>query len=132
MITGTLAVIFGIAMIAAANNGEWGSVGIGAVIIVILLSFGMTSRKYDRACNNFVDYWADGRRPDGSDADATEILYEPVQPKVIYPQYHREAFQCPECGKHVQAVSTLTNVNGVQMWQFNCPQCGTMIRRIGH
>lgn len=58
MITGTIAVVFIIAMIAAGNNGEWGSVAIGAVIVLLLLAFGSTSRKQDRAYNNFVDHWA--------------------------------------------------------------------------
>ena len=60
MITGILAVIFLIAMIAAGNDGHWGSVAIGAVVIVVLLMLGSASRKGDRAVNNFVDYWADG------------------------------------------------------------------------
>lgn len=57
MITGTIAVVFIIAMIAAGNNGEWGSVAIGAVIVLLLLALGSTSRKQDRAYNNFVDHW---------------------------------------------------------------------------
>lgn len=62
MITGTIAVVFIIAMIAAGNNGEWGSVAIGAVIVVLLLALGSTSRKQDRAYNNFVDHWANNDR----------------------------------------------------------------------
>lgn len=60
MITGTIAVVFIIAMIAAANNGEWGSVAIGAVVVVVLLALGSASRETDRAYNNVVDYWAKG------------------------------------------------------------------------
>lgn len=62
MITGAIAVVFIIAMIAAGNNGEWGSVAIGAVIVVLLLALGSTSRKQDRAYNNFVDHWANNDR----------------------------------------------------------------------
>lgn len=62
MITGTIAVVFIIAMIAAGNNGEWGSVAIGAVIVVLLLALGATSRSQDRAYNNFVDHWANKGR----------------------------------------------------------------------
>ena len=62
MITGTIAVVFIIAMIAAGNNGEWGSVAIGAVIVVLLLALGSASRKQDRAYNNFVDHWANNDR----------------------------------------------------------------------
>lgn len=60
MITGAIAVVFIIAMIAAGNNGEWGSVAVGAVIVVLLLALGSASRKGSRAYNNFVNYWADG------------------------------------------------------------------------
>ena len=60
MITGTIAAVFIIAMIAAANNGEWGSVAIGAVVVVVLLALGSASRETDRAYNNMVDYWAKG------------------------------------------------------------------------
>lgn len=60
MITGILAAVFGIAMICAANNGEWGSVAVGAVIVVVLLALGCASRETDRAYNNMVDYWAKG------------------------------------------------------------------------
>ena len=62
MITGAIAVLFVIAMICAADNGEWGSVAVGAVIVVLLLALGSTSRKQDRAYNNFVDHWADDDR----------------------------------------------------------------------
>ena len=60
MITGIIAVIFIIAMIAAGGEGEWGAVAVGAVIVVLLLGFGSESRKTDRAVNNFVDYWSKG------------------------------------------------------------------------
>ena len=60
MITGAIALVFIIAMIACAGNGEWGPFAVGAVIVVILLALGSASRKSDRAYNNFVDYWADG------------------------------------------------------------------------
>ena len=60
MITGTIAVIFLIAMIVAVGNGELGSVAIGAVIVVFLLALGSASREQDRAYNNVVEYWAKG------------------------------------------------------------------------
>lgn len=60
MITGTIAVVFIIAMIAAGDNGEWGSVAVGAVIVILLLALGAAGRQESRAYNNFVDYWADG------------------------------------------------------------------------
>ena len=60
MITGIVAVVFIIAMIAAAGEGHWGAVALGAVIVVLLIALGSESRKCDRAVNNFVDYWSEG------------------------------------------------------------------------
>lgn len=57
MITGAISLVILIGVIAAANNGEWGSVAIGAIIILLLLAIGAGSRKCDRAFNNMVDYW---------------------------------------------------------------------------
>ena len=64
MITGILAAVVGIAVFCCAGDGEWGSVAVGAVLIVILLCLGSASREGDRAYNNFVDYWSKGG-PDG-------------------------------------------------------------------
>ena len=60
MVTGVIAILFVIGMIAAAGNGEWGSVAIGAVVVVVLLALGSASRDNARAYNNAVRYWADG------------------------------------------------------------------------
>lgn len=60
MITGALAVVFIMAAIVSANNGEWGSFWVGIAVVVLLLLFGMASRDCDRAYNNFVGYWARG------------------------------------------------------------------------
>lgn len=60
MITGAIALVFIIAMVAAGSNGEWGSVAVGAVIVVLLIALGSASREQDRAYNNFVDYWSKG------------------------------------------------------------------------
>jgi hypothetical protein len=60
VITGLLAVVFIIGMIACAGNGEWGAFGVGAVIVILLLSLGSVSRRDDRAYNNFMDYWSEG------------------------------------------------------------------------
>lgn len=60
MITGLIAVVFVIAMYCAGSNGEWGSVAVGAVIVLVLLGLGSGARTNARAYNNFVDHWADG------------------------------------------------------------------------
>ena len=58
MLTGIVVVVLLIAMIAAGNNGEWGSVAVGAVIALGLIALCCTGRKVDRAYNNFIDYWS--------------------------------------------------------------------------
>ena len=60
MITGLIALVLLVPVIAGAGNDEWGVVAVFAVLIVILLAFGSASREQDRAYNNFVDYWARG------------------------------------------------------------------------
>lgn len=60
MITGTIAVVFIVAMIASAGDGEWGAFAVGAVIVVFLLALGAASREDDRAYLNWRHYWATG------------------------------------------------------------------------
>lgn len=60
MFTGALCVIFLIAMYCAGSNGEWGSVAVGAVVVLLLLALGSAGRGNARAYNNFRDYWRDG------------------------------------------------------------------------
>jgi hypothetical protein len=60
MITGLIALVFIIAMISCASNGEWGSVAVGTVIVILLLAIGSAGRDQCRAYNNCVRYWADG------------------------------------------------------------------------
>ena len=60
MITGAIAFLFVIAMIAAVGNGEWGVVAVCAVIVVLMLMAGSTIREDSKAVNNVVDYWARG------------------------------------------------------------------------
>ena len=60
MLTGILICLFLIAIYCSAGNGEWGSVAIGAVIVVLLLALSSAGRGNARAYNNFIDYWKDG------------------------------------------------------------------------
>lgn len=60
MITGAIAIVFLIAMYCAGSNGEWGSVAIGAVVVIVLLALGSGARETGRAYGNMVDYWAKG------------------------------------------------------------------------
>ena len=62
MITGFIVFVFVVAMIAAGDNGEWGSVAVGAVIVILLIALASAGGKVDRAYGNFVDHWADDDR----------------------------------------------------------------------
>ena len=62
MITGFIVFVFVVAMIAAADNGEWGSVAVGAVIVVLLIALASAGGKVNGAYGNFVDHWADEDR----------------------------------------------------------------------
>ena len=60
MFTVILIGIFLIAMYSAGSNGEWGSVAVGTVIIILLLALANAGRGNAKAFNNFRDYWKDG------------------------------------------------------------------------
>ena len=61
MITGLIAFVILVSVIpSASENGETGTVIMAIVLAAILLLLGCASRTSDRACNNFVDYWAEG------------------------------------------------------------------------
>ena len=60
MITGIIAALFLMAMYCSAGNGEWGSVAVGAVVVVVVLALGSAVRTGARAYSNFVDYWSKG------------------------------------------------------------------------
>ena len=60
MITGLIAGVFIIAMIAAAGNGETGVVLVAAAVAVFVLALGSASRECDRAYGNFVKHWSKG------------------------------------------------------------------------
>ena len=64
MITGAIVCVFLIAMYCAGCNGEWGSVAVGAVIVVLLLALKSACVSNVKAYGNFVDYWSKGG-PDG-------------------------------------------------------------------
>ena len=55
-----LIVILGfVAIFPAANNGEWGSVALGVVIVLLLLGAGANERRDSKAYVARRDYWAD-------------------------------------------------------------------------
>ena len=57
MITGLICVILFIAMYCAGSNGEWGSVAVGVVLVLLLIGLCSTGKKADRAYGNFIDHW---------------------------------------------------------------------------
>ena len=61
MITMAVVIVLGIASYVAAENGEWGAVAVGAVLILLLLGIRSQGRKSDRAYVNFVDHWQERR-----------------------------------------------------------------------
>ena len=44
----------------AVSEGEWGTVGVAAVIVLLLMLASSCERKEWRAYSNFVDYWSRG------------------------------------------------------------------------
>lgn len=58
MITGIIAVLFVIAAICAAGDGDAGTMWIGIGVAVLFLLLGSAGRSVDRATSNFIDYWS--------------------------------------------------------------------------
>lgn len=144
MITGAIAIVFIIAMIAAAGNGEWGSVAVGAVIVVFLLALGSASREQDRAYNNFVDYWANGgprktKAKTKRDTTAFEVR-EPTEREKREAKEKRErhaeeiradlkreygkAVVCHYCGRFVRVRPERVVTSEGMMLMYDCTRCG--------
>lgn len=61
MIAALVSVILFIAVIIpAAGNGEWGTVGVTVVIMLVMLGIGSAARWERKAYYNAIDYWARG------------------------------------------------------------------------
>ena len=57
MVTIAIVSVLAIAMLAAADNNEWGSVAVGVILIVLILMFGSALRRDLRAHENWIEYW---------------------------------------------------------------------------
>ena len=62
MLTIIIGVIAFVAIFPAFSNGEFGSVAIGAVILILLMMTSREERKDTKAYMNCRDYWADEDR----------------------------------------------------------------------
>ena len=127
MITGMIVAVLLIAMLASAGEGEWGSVAVGAVIIVVLLMLFVFGRESDRAYINFVDYWANRHR--STDRKRGVIVKpEPYAADTAVPytgnKHPQEAFVCHCCGRFVRAKGTKVWTASGMIRVFTCPACG--------
>lgn len=136
MITGMIAVVFVIAMIAAAGDGEWGAFAVGAVVVVVLLALGAAGRESDRAYNNFVDYWANGVQ---KRKQASARKRESVRNRYVLPETYQEetarhaavsdrpqgkAVVCHFCGRFAKAQGEYIMTTEGRMFRYRCPSCG--------
>ena len=65
MITGLIALLILVVVLpASASNGEWGTFWIFIGVAAFVLVRGGAFRTTNRAYGNFVDYWANGVRPE--------------------------------------------------------------------
>lgn len=72
MISGLISAVILIAVIAAWNNGEYGSVAVGIILILMVLSFGRAVRDDCNAYYNRVQYW----KMNGRDRARARIRWE--------------------------------------------------------
>lgn len=153
MITGAIAVVFLIAMYCAGSNGEWGSVAIGAVIVLVLLAVGAESRGQDRAYNNFIHYWDTGEHPEdrrkqtvrsNSDQRPGRVTKcereEAARRRVAYLEKLRNgktsrgsssggdgygrAVVCHYCGRMLHVNGEYVMSSAGRMLMYYCPRCG--------
>lgn len=143
MITAVIVIVLGIAMIAAGGNGEWGSVAVGAVIIVFLIALHSAGVKTSRAYNNFVDYWAAGgtrkvkekKRKVSVFADREPTEREKREAKERRERYAAEmrfmpkresgkAVVCHYCGRFVRVHPERVATGEGMMLMYDCPKCG--------
>ena len=126
MITGAIAVVFVIAGIVCAENGEWGPFAVCAVIVLLLLFFGAVGRESDRAVNNFVDYWANGK----SERKASKVTIHnvienvPAERRTVPERRRDTAHVCHCCGRFVRAPGTPVMTADGEMLEYICPKCG--------
>ena len=144
MITGAIAVVIGIAMIACASNGEWGAFAVGAVIVVLLLALGSESRKSDRALNNFVDYWAGKDKGGAGTSKGTvrtgsvrtntrRVDRKPVQTDMVLGAVKTAGdmqetlgttWPCRACGGQMEEINRVKYGSGSVFVTYRCPVCG--------
>ena len=137
MITAIIVFVLIIAMVAAGNNGEWGSVAVGAVIVLLLIAMCMSGLKTDRAYCYFVDYWANGEPSEREKRKAAKrcerYILEIVEngscntgrtEDATRRRKQGHAFVCHYCGRfiHERAERVLTGEG--MMLMYSCPRCG--------
>lgn len=156
MILSAIAIIFLIAMACAGLNGEWGSVAVGAVIVIILAMVVAGERKNTRAWWNCREYWANGGperytrdvvnnirceqtvNVTGSDAPKCVEHKENAThtwsiPSDTYRNVSRETWHvCHHCGRMVQAAGVRVATGSGVMIEYTCPKCGnTNLTQLG-
>ena len=146
MITGFIALVLLVPLIAAAGNGEWGTVAVTAVLIVLVLAFGVASREQDRAYNNFVGYWANRGEPkrrtyrrkrqdsrqgkvtarEEREAAEKRRLYaaEMAQRGQVKKAPQGKAVVCHFCGRFAKVYGEYFMTADGRMFQYRCPNCG--------
>lgn len=136
MITGTIAVVIGIAMIACAGNGEWGAFAVGAVIVVLLLALGSASREQDRAYLNWEHYWATGEAPGRKankpkhrktiDEIQTERGLTKAGDEWTAGKVGKEetTYPCPGCGEMMNEDHRVEYSSGTVYVTYKCKRCG--------
>ena len=128
MITGAIALVILIGTIAAAGNNEWGSVAVGAVLIVLVLWFGIESREQDRAYNNFVSYWARGGAMHDSGGTRIEqkvVVQNRIMPNISPAHQRTESIPvCWRCGSGMPERERTVYAGSGTVVTHVCPKCG--------
>lgn len=143
MITGAIVFVIAVAMIASANEGQWGSVAVGAVIIVLALALASAGRSNARAYNNFVNYWSKGG-PDGEasrgsvrrrtvtrrvgpDRETDKRYVNGVRTAGDVMRLRGTTIPCRMCGGVMEEFSRIRYSSGAEFVTYECPRCRKQI-----
>ena len=129
MLTILIGGIFFIVLYCTIANGEWGSAGIAAVILLFLIFMSACEREDTKVWANRQEYW----RMNGKDRAKAQIQWHEQARAELNRERSGAAgsaqrvYLCPKCSRYVQARSVPIRYDGVSMRKCECPMCRTAV-----
>lgn len=145
MITGAIAILILVVVLPPAmDKGETGVIIAAVVIAVLVVLFGMAWHEGDRAYVNFIDYWANGRRPENKRKQQVQRAGRVTRREAADAAYKREHYaqelrdkkraanaragiktmKCFKCGGVMGEQYRTEYSDGTRFASYLCPRCG--------